>query len=190
MRGPSRSDIIKEMKRVRRELGAQYSRRQFDEQSTISSRTIERKFGSWTEAVASAKIKRKAEKSVKIGKKRRAKSAEPVSESRRYSEEQIDFIVKARLTQALGFVEIAKAFEKKWGGDRTSEQMRHAYRTHAQVAVIDTEGEVEEHPYTDFTRSSFEGVRKSTSKRKGRWFITSAMPVSHLSPLSKCREFS
>lgn len=104
---------------------------------------------------------------------------------RKYSVEQIQFILKARLNHAMEYREIAKAFQKKFGGSRTAEQMRHAYRSYAENAVVDEKGAVEPHPLNEFTHASFDAIRKASGKEKGRWFVTAVTPVSTLSTIKK-----
>jgi hypothetical protein len=110
---------------------------------------------------------------------------EDAPHSRRYTEKQIQFILEARLTRAKEYQDIAKAFAKKYGGTRTAEQMRHAFRSYASTAVVDNEGNVEAHPFTGFTHSHFAGVHRAAKKERGRWFITAASPISTFSEVKK-----
>lgn len=103
------------------------------------------------------------------------------AQGRKYTQEQIEFLITARLKHAMEYREVARAFQEKFGGSRTAEQMRHAFRSYAHTAFVDSEGEVEQHPHSDFTHSSFAGIKRKAKTDRGRAFVTAAMPVSNLS---------
>lgn len=104
---------------------------------------------------------------------------------KKYNPEQIQFILKGRLTHAMEYRDLAKAFQKKFGGSRTPEQMRHAFRNYVNTAVIDDDGHIEAHPFESFTHSDFEGIHRAAKVERGRWFITAASPISVRSTVKK-----
>lgn len=118
-----------------------------------------------------------------------------------YSPEQTAWVLSARNTRALEYKQIAAEFASKWGGRRTSEQMRHLYRAASSAATgvaadasekpktrAELRAEVRaareadaawrrNHPYARFTRQTV-GARRTTEKERGRWFVTAASPVT------------
>lgn len=110
-----------------------------------------------------------------------------------YSPEQIQFVLDARLTRAQEYRQIATEFAEKWGGARTSEQMRHLFRTYSQPGALQTATasavespqptELAPHKYAQFTRAAFGGVKRVNAKPRARFFVTAASPVSNLSEM-------
>lgn len=175
-----KDDLKRDLLSVYKKLGRIYTRREYDKIGRVSSRTVERAFGCWADALAYCNIsdgdnERRTEKT---------RSTE-LAPGHKYTAEQIQFVLDNRLTHAKEYGDIAKAFSKKYGGTRTSEQMRHMFRSYANTAVVDNEGGVEAHPFTGFTHSHFSGVHRAAGKEKGRWFVTAASPISTFSEVKK-----
>jgi hypothetical protein len=110
-------------------------------------------------------------------------------QTHQYTDEQVQFILECRLSRGLEYSRIAELFAEKWGGSRTSEQMRHSFRLHARPADASPPSSVdaqvsESHPLRDFTHAGFGSVRRvMPAGVKGRYFVTAASPVSTLSPM-------
>jgi hypothetical protein len=99
----------------------------------------------------------------------------------KYTKEQLKFILDARLKLGIEYGEVARRFAAMWGGPRTPEQMRHAFRGAASSVVTRDDGSQETHPFSGFVRSAFDGIVGRAAGEVGRAFITAASPVSHLS---------
>lgn len=102
-----------------------------------------------------------------------------------YTEEQKKFILDARLKLGLEYGEVARRFAAKWGGPRSYEQMRHAFRAAADSAVTSDDGQTEAHPFAGFVHSAFDGVVGRAAGEAGRAFVTAASPVSQLSKMRR-----
>lgn len=119
-----------------------------------------------------------------------------------YTAEQVAYVLDARNTQALEYKQIAAGFASKWGGVRTSEQMRHLWRSASSVArggpavaaprkptredarraAREARESKPKHPLQGFTRASFSAARRESTKTRGRWLVTAASPVTSQSP--------
>lgn len=99
--------------------------------------------------------------------------------STKYTDQQIQFVIESRTKSAIEWRDIASRFAKKFGGERTSAQMRHLFNQHSsQYQWLVKQ---EKHPYSNFTHSDFSEIRRKSKKTKGRWFVTGASPISIMS---------
>ena len=82
----NRSDLIRELKRVYSVLGRPYTRRQFDEVSQITSRTIEKTYGSWSNALTESGLGKEFDEYKKLHKE--IKDHDPASDLKKEWEDK------------------------------------------------------------------------------------------------------
>lgn len=85
-------------------------------------------------------------------------------------------MIDGRTRLALEWSELARRFSKKFGGDRTGDQMSSLFRRYSETHQWTVNPE--KHQYANFTHADFSEIRRTSRKKNGRWFVTSASPVS------------
>lgn len=96
--------------------------------------------------------------------------------STKYTEAQIAFVIEQRNRHALEWKEVAIKFTKKFGIACTADQAGALFKRHAKT--LEWLVAAEKHPFANFTHGNFADVKRKSKKKSGRWFVTSACPVS------------
>lgn len=104
-----------------------------------------------------------------------------MAEALNYTDEQINFVVSARLGGST-WQEVADLYAGKWKkSGPTAGSMQGVFRRHAadRLSLGDAA-----HPFANFTREAIGRKQGVNAKKKGVFVVTSASPVNYHSPLN------